>query len=55
MSTIDPDPTPEEAAVHALRDINATWATWTSGRLDEEDAMAAILTALTFARENGAL
>jgi hypothetical protein len=49
------DTTPEEAARHALADINAVWATWTSGRLDTDDAMAAIRDHLTTAREQGAL
>lgn len=48
-------PTPHEAAVQALADINAVWAAWTSGRTTTEDAMAAIRDHLTTARELGAL
>lgn len=48
-------PTPAEAATQALTDINAVWASWTSGRLGTDTAMAAILTHLIAARENGAL
>jgi hypothetical protein len=55
MSDHEPDLTPAEAAAHALADINAVWASWTSGRLDTDDAMAAIRDHLTVARENGAL
>lgn len=49
------DLTPAEAARQALLDINAAWAAWTSGRLDTDDAMAAISQHLTAAREQGAL
>jgi len=48
-------PTPAEAATQALADINAVWASWTSGRLDTDDAMAVILTHLIAAREQGVL
>lgn len=54
LSTED-DPTPEEAALQALADINAAWASWTSGHLDTDDAMTAIRDHLTTAREHGAL
>lgn len=47
-------PTPEEAARLALADINAVWASWTSGRVDTDDAMAAIRDHLATARELGA-
>ncbi len=47
--------TPAEAARQALADINAVWASWTSGRLDTDDAMAAIRDHLTTARQHGAL
>lgn len=53
--TTDPDPTPADAARQALADINTTWATWTSGRIDTDTAMAAISQHLTTAREQGAL
>jgi hypothetical protein len=49
------EPTPAEVAVQALVDINAVWASWTTGRLDTDDAMAAIRDHLTTAREHGAL
>jgi hypothetical protein len=49
------EPTPAEAATQALADINTVWASWTSGRLTTDDAMAAILDHLTTARELGAL
>ena len=56
MPTPQPDePTPAEAATQALADINAVWASWTSGRLDTDDAMAAIRDHLTTARQQGAL
>ncbi|MEU5596834.1 hypothetical protein [Streptomyces sp. NPDC020298] len=56
MTTAPQDePTPDEAARLALADINAVWASWTSGRLTTDDAMAAIRDHLTFAREYGAL
>ena len=45
----------ETAARDTLADINAVWATWTSGRIDTDDAMAAIRDHLTTAREQGAL
>lgn len=48
-------PTPAEAARQALADINTTWASWTSGRIDTDTAMAAISQHLTTAREQGAL
>ncbi|WP_435279316.1 hypothetical protein [Streptomyces sp. 1222.5] len=48
-------PTPAEAALFALADIAAVWANWTAGRLDTDDAMAAISDHLTIAREYGAL
>ncbi|PZT70178.1 hypothetical protein DN402_31665 [Streptomyces sp. SW4] len=47
--------TPVDAAVQALADINAVWASWTTGRLDTDTAMAAIRDHLTTAREQGAL
>ncbi|WP_328903241.1 hypothetical protein OHR86_27970 [Streptomyces sp. NBC_00441] len=43
----DIDLTPAE---QALADINAVWATWTSGRIDTDDAMAAIRDHLATAR-----
>lgn len=49
------EPTQHEAAVQVLADINAVWSSWTSGRLDTDDAMAAIRNHLTTAREYGAL
>jgi hypothetical protein len=49
------EPTPAEAAVQVLADINAAWANWTAGRLDTDDAMTAIRDHLTLARELGAL
>lgn len=49
------EPTTEKTARHTLADINTVWANWTSGRLDTDDAMAAIRDHLTTARENGAL
>lgn len=49
------EPTPAEAAVQALADINAVWSSWTAGRLDTDDAMAAVRDHLTTAREQGAL
>jgi hypothetical protein len=51
----DDQPTPAEAATQALLDISAVWASWTSGRRDTDDAMAAIRDHLTLARELGAL
>ncbi|WP_371099913.1 hypothetical protein [Streptomyces sp. PU_AKi4] len=51
----DDTPTPTEAATQALADINTVWASWTAGRLDTDDAMAAIRDHLTTAREHGAL
>ncbi|MGW7630507.1 hypothetical protein ACWGKO_16450 [Streptomyces griseoincarnatus] len=47
--------TAAEAAQQALADINTTWASWTSGRIDTDTAMAAISDHLTTAREQGAL
>lgn len=56
MTTLpDDQPTPDEAARLALADIAAVWASWTAGRIDTDDAMAAIADHLTTARENGAL
>ncbi|MHC3450781.1 hypothetical protein [Streptomyces prasinus] len=55
VAVYDALPAPAETAVQALADINAVWASWTSGRLDTDDAMAAILTHLIAARENGAM
>jgi hypothetical protein len=49
------EPTPAEAATQVLADIATVWASWTSGRLDTDDAMAAIRDHLTTAREQGAL
>jgi hypothetical protein len=49
------EPTPHEAATQVLADINTVWANWTAGRLDTDDAMAAIRDHLTLARELGAL
>jgi hypothetical protein len=49
------DFTSAEAATQALADINAVWASWTSGRLDTDEAMSAIRDNLTLARELGAL
>lgn len=48
-------PTPDEAARHTLADINTVWASWTSGRIDTDTAMATIRDHLTYARELGAL
>lgn len=52
---VDDEPTPDEAARHALADIGAVWASWTSGRTATDDAMAAISDHLTAARNLGAL
>jgi hypothetical protein len=49
------DPTPTEATQQALAGIAAVWASWTSGRLTTDDAMAAVRDHLTTAREHGAL
>lgn len=49
------EPTPAEAALLALADINAVWANWTAGRLTTDDAMTAIRDHLTTAREHGAI
>lgn len=51
----DDTPTPGEAATQALTDINTVWASWTTGRIDTDTAMAAISDHLTTARELGAL
>ena len=53
--TAPDEPTPDEAARLALADISAVWASWTSGRITTDDAMAAISDRLTLARELGAL
>jgi len=54
-AVLDSLPVPAEAAVQALADINTVWASWTSGRLDTDDAMTAIRDHLTTAREQGVL
>ncbi|GHB16027.1 hypothetical protein GCM10018777_56790 [Streptomyces albogriseolus] len=56
QTTVQDDlPAPAEAAQQALADINAVWASWTSGRIDTDTAMTAISDHLTTAREQGAL
>jgi hypothetical protein len=44
---------PGDAARQALADINTVWASWTSGLIDTDEAMAAIRDHLTYAREHG--
>ena len=51
----DPELTPADAARQALADINTVWASWTSGRLDTDEAMAAIRDHLATAHQQGAL